>query len=87
MHKKPATLKDLIAPEHLLQAIDNSLQHSCETSHGVTGLSFKRYTIIVHKKIGLKWFIECRSRGQDADLSLQPAKHSRKRSLPTKRRP
>jgi hypothetical protein len=58
--KKPATLKDLIAPEHLLQAIDNSLMHCAETAHGVTGLHFEKYTITVHKKKGLRWYIECK---------------------------
>jgi len=48
--EKPAILKDLIAPEHLLQAIDNSLMHCAETAHGVTGLHFEKYTITVHKK-------------------------------------
>ena len=58
--KKPAILKDLIAPEHLLQAIDNSLMHCAETAHGVTGLHFEKYTIPVHKKKGLRWYIECK---------------------------
>ena len=58
--KKPAILKDLIAPEHLLQAIDNSLMHCDETAHRVTGVHFEKYTITVHRRKGLSWYIECK---------------------------
>jgi hypothetical protein len=56
--EKSATLKDLIDPEHLLQAIANSLDHSAETSHGITGLYLKDYRIIVRKRKGFSWYIE-----------------------------
>ena len=59
--KKPTILKDLIAPEHLLQAIDNSLMHCDETAHRVTGLHFENYTIIVHKRKGVSWYIDVSS--------------------------
>ena len=58
--KSPLMLKDAIEPEHLLQAIQNSFEHSDETAHGVTGLTFKRYTIKVRMKKWLCWQIECR---------------------------
>jgi hypothetical protein len=54
----PLTLSKIIDPEHLLQAIQNSLEHCDETAHGITGLHFKNYTIIVHKRKGLSWLIE-----------------------------
>lgn len=54
------TLKNVIDPEHLVRAIANSLEHSEETSHGVTGLRFKNYSIVVRKKPGLRWLIECK---------------------------
>jgi hypothetical protein len=57
--EQTATLKSMIDPEHLLQAIENSLEHSDETAHGVTGLTFERYTITVRKKAGLRWSVEC----------------------------
>jgi hypothetical protein len=56
--EKSATLKDLIDPEHLLQAIANSLEHGKETAHGTTGLHFENYTILVHKRKGFCWYIE-----------------------------
>lgn len=56
--EKSATPKDVIDPEHLLEAIDNSLEHGHETAHGITGLHFKNYTITVHKRKGLSWYIE-----------------------------
>lgn len=62
---RPSTLKEVIDPEHLVQAIGNSLEHGDETAHGTTGLHFKRYTIIVHKRKGLfSWNIECKFRGE-----------------------
>jgi Viral (Superfamily 1) RNA helicase len=73
------SLKGIIHPEHLLQAIKNSLEHSDETAHGVTGLTFKRYTITVRKKAGLSWSVECRFRKEDTDLSLQATTRSRSR--------
>jgi hypothetical protein len=56
--KGPITLKGVIEPEHLLQAIENSLEHSDETAHGITGLHFKNYTITVHKRKSLAWYVE-----------------------------
>ena len=53
-------LKGKIDPQHLLQAIENSLEHSNETSHGVTGLSFSNYSVTVHKRKGLCWLLECK---------------------------
>ena len=77
--KGPIALKGVIEPEHLLQAIQNALEHSDETAHGVTGLTFKRYTITVRKKAGLSWSVECRFRKKDIDLGLPPTKRSRSR--------
>lgn len=51
-------LKDLIEPQHLLRAIENCLAHSGETSHAVTGLTFRRYIIIVRRRKGLSFHIE-----------------------------
>ncbi len=65
--KGPVTLKGTIEPEHLLQAIENSLAHGHETAHGVTGLHFKDYTIIVHKRKGLAWYIECKFKRGERD--------------------
>jgi hypothetical protein len=59
---KPLTLEGMISSEHLMRAIENSLRHSGETTHGTTGLHFRNYTIIVRKKKGLSWHIECRFR-------------------------
>ena len=53
-------LKGIIDPEHLVQAISNSLEHSDETDHGTTGLHFKNYSIIVQKRKGFCWTIECK---------------------------
>jgi hypothetical protein len=77
--KGPMPLKGVIEAEHLLQAIQNALEHSDETADGVTGLSFKRYTITVRKKAGLSWSVECRLKQQDTDLSLQPTKRTKSR--------
>lgn len=57
-HNRPSVLNDVIDPEHLLQAIRNSLEHSGETAHGTTGLHFPGYTIVVHRKKGYCWQIE-----------------------------
>jgi hypothetical protein len=76
---KSSKLRGIIDPEHLLQAIRNSLEHSDETAHGVTGLVFKRYTIIVRKRPRLCWSVECRFSKADTNLSLQPIKRSRSR--------
>jgi len=69
-------LKGIIDPEHLLQAIENSLEHSDETTHGVTGLVFKRYSITVRKKSGFSWSVECRFRKEETTSasSLQNAR-------------
>jgi hypothetical protein len=77
--KKSSKLKGIIDPKHLLQAIRNSLEHSEETAHGVTGLVFKRYAIIVRKRPRLCWTVECRFSKADTNLSLQPTKRSRSR--------
>jgi hypothetical protein len=50
----------MIDAEHLLQAIQNSIEHSHQTAHRVTGLYFKYYEIIVHKRKGMGWYVECR---------------------------
>ena len=42
--RRPVTLNGVIDPEHLLQAICNSLEHSDETTHGVTGICFRELT-------------------------------------------
>jgi hypothetical protein len=77
--KGPLTLKGVIEPEHMCRAIQNALEHSDETAHSVTGLTFKRYTITVRKRAALSWSVECRFRKEDTDLSLQPTKRSRSR--------
>ena len=64
------TLSKIIEPEHLVQAIANSLEHSDETTHGTTGLTFKDYTIIVHKRKGLAWFIECKRKWRETDPGI-----------------
>jgi hypothetical protein len=74
--EKPATLKDLIAPEDFVQAIDNSLRHCGETAHGITGLQFRKYTIIVHKRKGLAWLVELKFKTEDTGLNLQPTTRS-----------
>jgi len=74
---RSSTLKGIIDPEHLLQAIENSLEHSGETSHGVTGAVFKRYKIIVRKKSSFSWSVECRFRKEDTDVNVKPTKRSR----------
>lgn len=56
----PSTPKQIIDPEHLLRAIENSMKRSDETSHGVTGISFKNYTITVRRRKALSWYIECK---------------------------
>jgi hypothetical protein len=64
---KPIYLKAKFDPAHLLQAIENSLEHHHETSHGVTGLTFKGYTIVVHKRKGFCWQIECKFKTVERD--------------------
>jgi hypothetical protein len=81
------SLKWIIHPEHLLQAIENSLEHSDETAHWVTGLTFKRYTITVRKRAGLSWSVECRFRKEDTDLSLKPTKRSGSRCRTQQKKP
>jgi|HubBroStandDraft_2_1064218.scaffolds.fasta_scaffold246450_3 hypothetical protein len=71
---RSSKLKGIIDPEHLLQAIKNSVEHSEETAHGVTGLVFKHYTINVRKKPGLNWSVECRFR--KGDSTSAPIKHN-----------
>jgi len=63
--KGPSTLKGIIDPEHLLQAISNSLEHCDETAHGVTGLHFGRYTLTVRKLKGLSWQIQCKFKSSE----------------------
>ena len=68
--KRPLILKSMIDPKHLLQAIENSVSHSDETTHGVTGLTFRNYTITVRKRKGLSWYIECKfKRGRRDSLA------------------
>jgi hypothetical protein len=55
---KRVSLKDRIDPAHLLQTIENSFEHSDETSHGVTGVAFPNYSIRVNKRKGLCWLVE-----------------------------
>jgi hypothetical protein len=59
-NRMPSTLKDMIDPEHLLRAIENSVANSSGTTHGVTGLRFENYTIIVRRKKGFSWLVECK---------------------------
>lgn len=77
------TLKDIVDPGHLVQAVENSFQHSDETAHGVTGLGFKDYLILVRKRKDFGWYIECNfKRGKRETTSrqrcrrnLQPKSH------------
>lgn len=76
-----AMLKNMIDPEHLLQAIRNAMEHSNETAHGVTGLTFKRYTITVRKKAYLSWSVECRFRRRtttSASIEQETREHDAK---------
>ena len=68
-------LVSLVDPLHLLQAIKNSFDHSGETEHGVTGLHFENYTIIVRKKTGFIWSIECKFRSSTKQ-SAKGEKHA-----------
>ena len=72
---KPVSLKDRIDPAHMLQAIENSFEHHHETAHGMTGITFEHYTIIVRKKPGFRWSVECRFKRGDIDLSRQRTKN------------
>jgi hypothetical protein len=66
----PLSLKEKINPEHLLRAIENSLEHNRDSAHGVTGLTFERYTITVHKRAGLSWLVECKFKTRDTNPSF-----------------
>jgi hypothetical protein len=79
--KGPLPLKDLIDPEHLFQAIDNSMEHSHETAHGITGLHFKNYTIAVHKRKGLCWYIELKFKRGERNLLHSLCRWCRPRSV------
>jgi hypothetical protein len=70
----PPTLNDTIDPKHLLQAIQNSMQHSDETAHAVTGLHFKDYSILVRKRKGLCWLIKCK-RSKSVERQRSRAAH------------
>ena len=82
--KRPSTLKGMIRPEHLLQAIGNSLEHSDETAHGTTGLHFKHYTIVVRKRNGLSWYIECRFKDSNVEREKPPLQQRSRRNLRNK---
>ncbi len=56
----PSASKQIIDPQHLLRAIENSMNHSDETTHGVTGITFENYTITVRKRKEFSWSIECK---------------------------
>lgn len=75
----PSTPKQIIDPRHLLSAIENSIKHSDETTHGVTGLSFKDYRITVRKRKEFSWSIECKfKRGErNQVLSNVPVRTNR----------
>jgi hypothetical protein len=64
----PSTPKQIIDPEHLLRAIKNSMNHSHETGHGVTGLSFKNYTITIRKRKDFCWYIECKFKPMPVEM-------------------
>jgi hypothetical protein len=61
-NNKVSSIAGPIDPLHILEAIENSLKHSEETSHGVTGLTFQQYTITVRKRKNLCWLVECKFR-------------------------
>jgi hypothetical protein len=69
--KESSKLNGVIDPEHLLQAIKNSVEHCDENAHGVTGLTFKHYTIVVRKRTGLSWVVECKFKARDTDQCNQ----------------
>ena len=77
--EQAATLKNMIDPEHLLQAIKNSVEHCEENAHGVTGLTFKLYTIVVRKRPGLSWVVECKFKARDTDQGNQQEATARSR--------
>jgi hypothetical protein len=58
----PLPLDALIQANDLVRAIQNSFEHADETEHAVTGLHFKNYTIIVRKRVGFTWIVECKFR-------------------------
>ena len=62
---KTPTQLTLVSPRHLLQAIENSVAHSKETAHGVTGLHFENYTITVRTRKDFCWYIECQLKPVD----------------------
>lgn len=64
---RPLCAEHRIDPAHVAQALHNSLLHSNESAHGVTGLTFKHYTIVVRKKPGLCWVVECKFKARDLD--------------------
>jgi hypothetical protein len=72
----PAAISRIIDPAHLLQEIENSLQHSGETEHGVTGLTFKCYTITVRRKKNLCWSIECKYKPMP--IKTEQGRHNRR---------
>jgi hypothetical protein len=80
--QSPLTLKAMIDPEHLLLAIDNPLQHSDETTHGVTGICFENYTLTVRKLKGLCWYIECKFKSGKRQSPRSNSRDSRRLRCP-----
>jgi hypothetical protein len=65
-----------VDPEHVAQALANSLAHASETAHQVTGLHFEMYTILVHPRANRSWLIEVKSR--QAEIPRTGRKRGRK---------
>jgi len=52
----------MVDPEHVVQAMANSLAHASETAHQITGLHFEQYTILVNPRANRSWLIEVKPR-------------------------
>jgi hypothetical protein len=77
MNDNNESLIGVIDPLHLLLALRNSLEHSDETAHGVTGLTFKNYTIKVRKKQDFCWIVDCKFKKRDAEQNNQKDANAR----------
>jgi len=75
-----------IDPSHLLLALKNSMEHRSETTHGVTGLTFKHYSITVRKRHGPSWVVELRFKTKDPDQNHKQEANARSRCRRSSRR-
>jgi hypothetical protein len=65
-----------VDPEHVAQALANSLAHASETAHQITGLHFEKYTILVYPRANRSWLIEVKPR--QAEIPTPGRKRGRK---------